>query len=488
MPVDFAPNDPASAVLGSFGELLLEAPDASCRWNGFPVQIYAAPYLGGGGAVQATTTQLSQFTVPIPGGGSPSDAQWPYLYLDDPEGHVRAGDTLELDISFRSDGSGTVTVTDQYNGGIWSSNFTGGGGHGFANQAALTPDCAQIGCPNGPLRSIVSFAPFNPLINIHIGNGVLTLRWVGGGTPSSEIYIACEDFAITFAPPGCDGAAEKQLDGFDISGVVSPPDTDWTNEIVPGDGGMASTGTWPVAPWGVVPSGSYGSMFWNGSTFEPGDAAWVITSGPDLFTGTEAMYAFVGLENPGAAGVNGYMLKGTETDVSIYRIDAGALTLLDTFTLPLPLTGIPDGTAAGFRIFRSVGGQIGAGYTYPGASFGGSMFRFVGSVSDTTYTGPGRIGMAADSSATGMVKVFGGGAIDGSIFPGLKIILATNSCGVVTTTWNAIKSALDVLNVAGSVPIRATVIGTHGSFSAEPGIGALEGAVCTGTVGSTPGG
>lgn len=488
-PVDFAPNEPAFAVFGSLEQFMLEAPDPSCRWNGFPIQISIEPVPPAPGPSQATTRQLSQFTVPIPGGGSPSDAQWPYLYLPDPTGHSRNGDTFDLDISFRSDGSGTVTVSDQYNGGIFASNFTGPGGHGFTATGLTAPDCAQAGAlDNEDVRFIVSFAPFNPLVNIHIGNGELTVAWASGGqTPSGAIYAECKQFFIAYGPPACGGGEEKQLDGFAISGVVSPPDDDWTNEIVPGDGGLESTGTWPVAPWGAVPAGgSYGSAFWNPTDFDTAQAAWVITSGPDVFTGTEAVYVFLGLELAGTGGVNGYMLKGTETDAAIYRLDAGALTLLDSFVLPLSLAGIPDGTAWGFRLFRQVGGLLGAGYTYPGPSSGTDIFRFVGSVNDTTYEGRGHIGMAMDSSATGMVKIFGGGDIDGG-FHGLRVNIDTDCCGNVLKTYTQLKSVFDQLNFDGTVPLIASIISSGGE-TVSAAFSALDGGVCTGTVGSTPGG
>lgn len=204
MPVDFAGNPPASVTIsdGSTDYLKIEAPDPSCRWNGFPVaitydQLLTLPSTGG----EVTTRQLSAFTTPIPAGGSPTNAEWPYLYMADPLDNIFAGHLLELDISFRSSGSGTARVSDQYNGLVWSANFSGNGAHGFNAQAVITPDCFQVGCPNEAVELITSWSPFNPLVPTTIGNGILTVRWTGGGTPTGATVKPCSDLFIDFIPP-----------------------------------------------------------------------------------------------------------------------------------------------------------------------------------------------------------------------------------------------------------------------------------------------
>lgn len=64
---------------------------------------------------------------------------------------------------------------------------------------------------------------------------------------------------------------------------------------------------------------------------------------------------------------------------------------------------------------------------------------------------------------------------------GLTISLPTNSCGVITKTWNQIKADLDAMNLAGTVPIVAS-INNHGGDTAVPDTGVLAGSICSGWV------
>jgi len=211
MPVDFAGEPPAEVTIsnGSIDCLRVVAPDSSCRWNDFPVRLMYVPMPAAPAPDEDETRQVSSFTTPIPSGGSPTDAQWPWLWKRDILGHVNDGQTLELDIRFSASGSGTVRVVDPWTGIIWSDNFSGAGNFGFVNEAASTPDCFQVGCAGGDGPFVTVFVPFNPLIPIAIANGVLKVRWVGGGSPSG-VANPCESLFVSFTPP-CDGNLDPNL-------------------------------------------------------------------------------------------------------------------------------------------------------------------------------------------------------------------------------------------------------------------------------------
>lgn len=178
------------------------------------------------------------------------------------------------------------------------------------------------------------------------------------------------------------------LDGFDRPNEGPPPSASWTDTIVVGDLGMVVSGN-----GATTPSSTPGSAFWNLSTFGPDCEAYVTTTGSIDFGGV-----WLRLASPGTAGADGYhgQFYVTGSQLSIYRLDNGSYTSI----LTVNSITINPGDSVGLS---AIGSSIELWYK-PGAGSWTSQ----GSVTDTTYSAAGSIGMTSSSSG-GVLDDFGGG-------------------------------------------------------------------------------
>jgi hypothetical protein len=171
--------------------------------------------------------------------------------------------------------------------------------------------------------------------------------------------------------------------------------------------------------------------------------------------------------------VDGYYLKGTNTQAQIFRLDNGASTLLATIPLPYPMAD-----AMGYR-FWATGNLLGVQANIDKPNSFGSELPFIGSATDSTYSGDGYVGVGIDGSTGIIVSAWGTNGNGSGIFPRLTIWLPTDSCGLITKTYNNIKTTIDAMNAAQTCPVLATII-AHGSDLAAPDREGMQGAHCTG--------
>jgi hypothetical protein len=307
------------------------------------------------------------------------------------------------------------------------------------------------------------FTNFSPITGgVTIAHGKLTWTW-GADPLTVATYNPDQDFNVFFSPP-CHPTGGN-LDICPSASATSPPTAEWENSVIPGDAGIESRSS-TQCQVGSTTSGR-GTMWWDAETF-PADQ-WVNVFAFPHPGGTDALYLFLRLSDPGTANVCGYMLEGTETTAKVYRIDNGALTLLATF----PLTA-PQAEAMGYRFFIN-GSLIGVQGNLD-TPYYGSEFPSIGTTSDSTYTSGGFIGVGV-SGLTGRIRVVSGGALAVNV-PGLFINLETDSCGVLTKTYDDIVVAVNALNCG----ITASVLGGHNADIAGVSAGGLDGAICAGAL------
>lgn len=178
------------------------------------------------------------------------------------------------------------------------------------------------------------------------------------------------------------------LDDFNRVNQGPPPSASWTDTIVVGDVGMII-----VSNGATSASFAVGSAFWNPSTFGPDCEAYVTIGGSIDFGGV-----WLRLASPGTAGADGYHAQFyvTGSQISIFRLDNGSYTSILTVNSVTINAGDSIGLSA-------IGSSIELWYK-PAAGSWTSR----GSVTDTTYSAAGNIGMTT-SQNSGVLDDFGGG-------------------------------------------------------------------------------
>lgn len=476
MPFDFDSSGIAANVSIGYGanspQIKFTAPNKSCLWNDFPVQIKVPRLVCASPSDPQGTIQINPYSVTFGAGPfTPPDSDFPFMHVYDAYDAILCGYKLEVKLTGTiTFGSAQIGVANPCNGCSACSDptyYNGAFDSGWVDAGACT--CAQAATfPDGHEYFTPVFRPFSPLVGFGLINGTLNGRWVSSGTsiPDYQPNVA---FGVFFAAPGTDSV--RQLPLGDDSGA-SPPSSDWANSIVVGDAGMEDASGSPHHGVKAV-GGGHGTMWWQTNTYAGQQSIMAFAvPGP---SGADAMYLFLRVRDPGTAGVDGYMLKGMDTSCETYRIDNGVATLLDTFTLDYPMAA-----AFGYR-FWATGNLLGVQANIEKPDFFGSELPFIGSSSDATYAGDDSyVGVGLDGATAEIVVVMAG---DGNTTPnieGLTIVPATSGCGIITTTFTNVKSAIDAMNVAGTCPITATLLGGHGSDLVGPTAGALTGAHCTG--------
>lgn len=453
-------------------QIKFTAPDKSCVWNGYPVEIHCNPFAGCGTPSDPNPThQLAGYSTPFGAGPfTPADSVWPFIHLYGILNPILCGYTLEYRISGGvTFGTMQIGVANPLTGCGGCSDATYYGGNFDTGwQDAGGPDCAQAAtATDGHTYFTVVIRPFSPIAGAGIVGGLMQIRWVGGGGGGPS-YDPFQPYQVFFSAPGAPELGVKNLSFGDAS-ATSPPDDDWTNSIVVGDNGMETV----ASGYGVKSVSGHGSMWWNRNMFEAQQAQEVfVIPKPG---GANAVYLFLRLTNPGTANVCGYYLKGTNASAEIYRLDNGASTLLATIPLPYPMAA-----AMGYR-FWATGNLLGVqGNIALPPPWSTSSLPFLGSTTDSTYSAPGFVGLGMDGTTGVIVSDWAtNGNGNAAVFPGLHIWLPTDSCGNLSKTYSQIKSTLDSMNIAHTCPILAT-INHNGGDIALPDAAAMIGAHCTG--------
>jgi hypothetical protein len=478
-PFDFDPSGIAAfCELGDGSshdpQIKFTAPDKSCAWNGYPVEIHCNPFQGCVAPVDPDPTyQTAGYATPFGAGPwTPPDSTWPFIHLYGILNPILCGYTLEYRVTGNiTFGSSQIGVANPLTGcgGCSDPTYYATGGYDTGWQDAGGPDCAQAAtATDDHTYFTVVLRPFSPIVGAGFTNGVLRIRWVGGGG-SPPAYDPFQTYRVFFAAPGGPELGSRSLT-FGDAPSTSPPAPDWTNSVEVGDNGMETV----ASGYGVKSVSGHGSMWWNTRMFEAQQAAEVYVKPKP--GGTNALYIFLRLTNPGTANVCGYYLKGTNTTAEVYRLDNGVSTLIDSFPLPHPMSS--DNLGYRFWMTGSLYG-VQANMSLP-PPWSTSSLPFVGGGSDATYGDPGFIGLGLDGTTGVIVSAWAtNGNGNAAVFPGLHIWLPTDSCGDLSKTYSQIKTTLDLMNVAETCPIIAT-INHNGSDLAQPDLAAMAGAHCTG--------
>jgi hypothetical protein len=477
VPFDFDPSGiAASCDLGDDSshapQIRFTAPNKSCLWNDFPVRIKCNAFSGCIAPVDpAPSYQITGYPTPFGAGPfTPPDNVWPAIHLYGILNPILCGYTFEYRVTGNiTFGSSQIGVANTLTGcgGCSDPNYYFIGPYDTGWQDAGGPDCAQAAtATDDHMYFTLALRPFSPIAGAGFTNGKLEIRWVGGGGTPPD-YDPVQPYAIFFAAPGDNGTRDLRLGDCD---GASPPTSDWTNSVVVGDAGIEDISCTPQFGVQAV-GGGHGTMFYNAWRFEAQQAVELYAQPKP--TGTDAIYIFLRLQDPGLAGVDGYYLKGTNTQAQIFRLDNGSSTLLATIPLPYPMA-----RAMGYR-FWATGSLLGVQANIDKPNSFGSELPFIGSATDTTYADDGYVGVGIDGSTGILVSAWATNGNGSGVFPGLTIWLPTNSCGVVTKTYNQIKADIDAMNAAHTCPILATII-AHGTDTAAPDDGGMQGAHCTG--------
>lgn len=454
-------------------QIKFTAPDKSCAWNGFPVEIHCNPFAGCSvPADPETTHQINGYSVTFGAGPfTPPDTDWPFSHIYGLLDAILCGYTMEYRVTGTiTFGSAQVGVANQSTGcGGCSDGTYYNGSFDTGWQAANIGNCAQAATfTNQHMVATVVFRPFSPIVGFGVVGGSVQLRWVGGGgTPPA--YAPFQPYSVFFSAPGAPGLGAKNLTFGDVPST-SPPDSDWSNSVVVGDNGMETV----ASGYGAESVSGHGTMWWNANEFEAQQAVEVFVKPKP--GGANALYIFLRLTDPGTANVCGYYLKGTNTTAEVYRLDNGVSTLIDSLPLPYPMSD----DNIGYRFWMTgtlYGVQANMSLPPPWST---SSLPFVGGGTDATYNHPGFVGLGLDGTTGHIVSAWGtNGNGNAAVFPGLHVWLPTDSCGNLSKTYNNIKTTIDAMNAAHTCPILATILG-HGGDLAQPDLGAMIGAHCTG--------
>jgi hypothetical protein len=316
----------------------------------------------------------------------------------------------------------------------------------------------------------VILRPFSPIAGAGIINGTLAMRWVAGGGSAS--YMPFQTLGIDYGPPQPPYLQttlyddSRPLNGLGGSHSTTPP-SGMGNGIIVGDSGMTDDG---------ASSGSHGSAWW-ASAFA---STCKVSFWPRVMpTGSDALWLYARLADPGTSSVTGYALKVLPPHTfELYRIDAGTLTLLDSFAI---LTSFDVGD--GFQL-QCNGSTITARYHDRDVLTPcyGDLFYDVLAATDSTYrstespSNVGYVGMGLDGTTARVFDFSGGSFFDP--MPGLRVYLETNSCGTLTKTYTQLAAAI---NGAG-LGFAATTLGGHGADVADRDNDLFLGADCSGGV------
>lgn len=479
MSLDLIPGAPVATVdLGSGvhdPQIRFTAPDSSCIWEGFPVRIRACPFYPIVPVNPADTRQIPlNWNVPVGVGPfTPGEAIWPALQLFDYHRAVLSGYKFQVRVQIfvpPLGGSGQPGVGFNTGGGFSDPSYVSGTyDSGFVDAGG--PDCAQAAAFNQAITCGFLWRPFSPLVGTVVRAGHLSGQWVAGsgGVASYEPY---QLLAITYGPPApgyVQSTASGFLDGLAGSGATTPPSSSWSNGIIVGDAGLYANGK-------STGSGR-GSAWWNATRFASTcEASCTVV---DLPTGSDGVWLFARLVDPGTSSVTGYALKVTAANTfTLYRIDAGTLTAIGATTLATPMQ-----RADGYEL-RCEGDQIIARYSNSDVMQRcyTDKYHDVVAATDSTYravevqANRGYIGLGVEGSAARVVGFVGGSVTDA----GLHVWLETNSCGVLTKTYSQVNALLATLHGAGTVPISSTILGGHGADLAGEDVGYMAGADCSG--------
>lgn len=177
------------------------------------------------------------------------------------------------------------------------------------------------------------------------------------------------------------------IDSFTRANEGPPPSANWTSSIITTDGGMQVSSNSAIGSSGVI-----NSAWWSAATFGPDCEAYLTNFEDADFGGV-----WVRLAAPGTAGVDGYHAQFyvTGSQLSLYRLDNGTYTSILTVGSFTPAAGDSIGISA-------IGSSIELWY-----KVGAGAWISKGSVTDSTYSASGNIGMTINGAKR--VDDFGGG-------------------------------------------------------------------------------
>lgn len=193
-PIDFTSGPHATVDIydGTTPKLRLTADDPSCRWNGFPVYLFACDYTP---SAVSSTYQSFQFTDPLtltPSSAS-TETDWPSMYLYDIVAAITAGQRLQIRVRGDSSTPGTfgnIGVTNAATGLCFGDNTPIGGGAYDSGWQDCYPTCLQLEALGDAFLKIHPF----------LSNGSPFVGWAFQGYRIETQYTAAVDPPMTYDP------------------------------------------------------------------------------------------------------------------------------------------------------------------------------------------------------------------------------------------------------------------------------------------------
>jgi hypothetical protein len=250
------------------------------------------------------------------------------------------------------------------------------------------------------------------------------------------------------------------LDTFNRANTGPPPSANWTTDQY----GFGLPGL-KVVSNACACNGGFAAGWWSASSFAADQEAWVTVS-----TWVDEVEVHIRLQNPGTAGVDGYILNVISGSNlwRIYRMTDQNTTLLASGAITMS-SGDQIGISAVGTTLTAYQNHAGGGWTT------------LGSTTDATYNTSGYIGLFASSAST-VFDNFGGGAVVaaqtgastasftfGSSTSGVRTRLgaATNALTLASTT-SAVRDAHAATSAAFTLASATSGVRTTAAASSLP--------------------
>ena len=214
MPFEYVTGPHASVTIGGGvnGKVLkIQSDDVSCRWNDFPVYMWACQDVAGGSGA-APTSRLTVDPLTLTAFGTAHDtstpAEWPPVYIPNALEAVLAGFSLQVKLTgtFITIGTfGNAIATSDVSGACVTWNETQGN-PADTGWVDCSPNCASMSA--GSTLKIQPALANGAAIGWQFADWFMETRWVGGGSVAP--YCPNQDFGVGWYPP-CTGADREGL-------------------------------------------------------------------------------------------------------------------------------------------------------------------------------------------------------------------------------------------------------------------------------------
>lgn len=205
MPAEFISGPHAAVEIGGgvHGKVLrIQADDESCRWNGFPIYMWACastPTVGGDEPTSRLVTDPLTLTAFGTGHDTSTPAEWPPVYIADALQSIISGYSIQVRLTgtFISPGIfGNALATNPFTGTCVTWNQGADGNPVDTGWVDCTPSCVAMGA-----ESTLKIQPTlsnGSAVGWTFSDFLMETRWVSGGAVAP--YCPNQEFAVGWYP------------------------------------------------------------------------------------------------------------------------------------------------------------------------------------------------------------------------------------------------------------------------------------------------